>query len=178
LVDRSQMNKILDEQALQQTGCTTSECAVQVGKILGVRKIVTGRVTKIEDTLWLISAQMVDVETAETQRAESQQHEGNFRTLLSTGIGLLATKIAQGGPARKPDVAALAAQLPPPAPAPAPAAKPEEAKSGGGSNWGWWALGGVAVVGAAAAASSGSKSAKKKSSPSACTTCGSVGVSW
>src|SRR5689334_19930479 len=29
LVDRAQMDKVLDEQALQQTGCTSQECAVQ-----------------------------------------------------------------------------------------------------------------------------------------------------
>ena len=135
LVDRAQMDSVLKEQALQQTGCTSQECAVQVGKVLGVRKIVTGRVTKIEDTLWLLSATMVDVETAETQRAESYQHEGNFRTLLSGAIGQLAAKIAQGASAAPPVAATLppAPSAPPPAPIaraiePPPAPKPEAAQ--------------------------------------------------
>lgn len=94
LVDRSQMEAILDEQALQQTGCTEQECAVQVGRILGVRKIVTGKVTKISDKMWLVSAMMVDVETAETLKAESVRHRGDFFTLMDVSIVDLANKIA------------------------------------------------------------------------------------
>src|SRR5262245_46761620 len=36
LVNRQQSDKILEEQAFQQTGCTSQECAVKVGQILGV----------------------------------------------------------------------------------------------------------------------------------------------
>ncbi|MBI4669788.1 MAG: hypothetical protein HY747_11535 [Elusimicrobia bacterium] len=39
VVDRGNMEKILTEQKFQQTGCTTEECAVQMGKILNVEKI-------------------------------------------------------------------------------------------------------------------------------------------
>ena len=41
LVDRNQLEAILDEQILQQATCTSAECALEVGRILGVRKIVT-----------------------------------------------------------------------------------------------------------------------------------------
>jgi N-acetylneuraminic acid mutarotase len=101
LVDRAQMNAVLDEQALQQTGCTSQECAVKVGKILGVRKLVTGRLTKIDSELWQVSAMMVDVETAETLRAVSVQHVGPYRTLLLAGAGSLVGKLAGGQAAAK-----------------------------------------------------------------------------
>ncbi|HKI99299.1 MAG TPA: CsgG/HfaB family protein [bacterium] len=68
LVDRSQMKAVLDEQALQQTGCTDEQCAVQVGQILGVRKIVSGRAVRAEQDIWLLSVMMVDVETAHSER--------------------------------------------------------------------------------------------------------------
>jgi TolB-like protein len=200
LVDRAQINAVLAEQALQQTGCTSQECAVQVGKVLGVRKIVSGRVTKLEDTLWLLSATLVDVETAETQRAVSEQHDGNFRTLLAVGIARLAAKIAQGGPAA-PAVAAqlpppppavplaqlpspppaVAAQLPPPPPAvplaqlpsPPPAPKREEVRTErGGSKPYWWILGAVAVAIVVASSSS------KKSGGGTSSTTGGVSYSW
>ena len=35
IVERGQMAEILDEQGFQQTGCVSSECAVEVGKTAG-----------------------------------------------------------------------------------------------------------------------------------------------
>ena len=93
LVDRSQIEAVLNEQALQQA-CTSSECAVQVGRILGVRRMVAGKVTKISDKLWQISAQVVDVETTETLRAETVTFEGRYLDLLLTGVSELAAKLA------------------------------------------------------------------------------------
>jgi formylglycine-generating enzyme required for sulfatase activity len=93
VVDRHQIDTLLKEQALQQTGCTSQECAVQAGKILGVRKMVVGRVTKIEDELWQVSAQIVDVESAATERAVSYKHEGKFCTLMDQGMSALAAKL-------------------------------------------------------------------------------------
>jgi hypothetical protein len=113
LVDRAQMDKVLEEQALQQTGCTSQECAVQVGKILGVRKLIAGRVTKIEDTLWQVSAILVDVETAETLQAVTVNQDGIYRALLTTGIASLAAKLT----GRSAGVAPVAAVLLAPAPA-------------------------------------------------------------
>jgi formylglycine-generating enzyme required for sulfatase activity len=100
LVDRSQIESILNEQALQQAGCTDQECAVQVGRLLGVRKIVAGRVTRVQEGLWLISAIMVDVETAETVRAESVRHSGDFPALLDASIEHLGRKLAASGGAQ------------------------------------------------------------------------------
>ena len=72
MVNRAQLVRILDEQALQQQVCIEAECAVKVGRILGVRRIVTGSVTKITDTLWQVSATLTNVETAEVLRVSPQ----------------------------------------------------------------------------------------------------------
>jgi TolB-like protein len=90
LVDRSQMEALLDEQAFQQSGCTEQECAVQVGQILGVRKIVAGKVIRVSGDVWLVSGIMVDVESAQTIRAESVSHEGRFIDLMQGGVAGLA----------------------------------------------------------------------------------------
>jgi len=42
VVERGQMEMILQEQGFQQTGCSSAECAVEVGKLLGVSKMITG----------------------------------------------------------------------------------------------------------------------------------------
>jgi hypothetical protein len=94
LVDRSQLQDVLKEQALQQSGCTSQECAVQVGRILGIRKIVSGKLTKVGENLWQVSGMLLDVETAQTLRAESVLHEGSFVGLLTQGAVSLAAKMS------------------------------------------------------------------------------------
>ena len=40
MVERNQMEEIMQEQGFQQSGCTTSECAAEVGALLGVQNMV------------------------------------------------------------------------------------------------------------------------------------------
>jgi hypothetical protein len=94
LVNRAQLGQILDEQALQQSGCTSAECAVRVGRLLGVRRIVTGRLTRIPPRAWQVSAQEVDVETAETLEMKTQYLEGDLGALLQDGVPRLARALA------------------------------------------------------------------------------------
>jgi hypothetical protein len=119
LVDRAQMDKVLEEQALQQAGCTTQECAVQVGKVLGVRTLITGKLTQVDGSLWVLSATLVDVETAETLRAVSVQQDGNFRAVLTSGTQALSVKLLNAG--GEPAVPPAEPPPPPPAPLPPPA---------------------------------------------------------
>ena len=42
MVERNQMAEILEEQGLQQSGCTSGECAAEVGALLGVQNMVSG----------------------------------------------------------------------------------------------------------------------------------------
>ena len=42
MVERNQMDEILNEQGFQQSGCTSSECAAEVGALLGVQNMVSG----------------------------------------------------------------------------------------------------------------------------------------
>jgi hypothetical protein len=122
LVDRGQLDAILNEQALQQSGCTSQECAVKVGRILGVRKIVAGRVNKVNAQTWLISVILVDAETAETLRAESAQHQGSYFDLMGAGMTKLAGQLFAPRPADP--VAAAPRPTAPAPPQPLPQAEP------------------------------------------------------
>jgi len=102
LVERSQLDAVLNEQALQQAGCTSQECAVQVGRILGVRKLVVGKVVKVSNDVWLLSAVLLDAETAETLRAESVRHKGDFFALMDQRVQEIGERMA--APAESPPV--------------------------------------------------------------------------
>ncbi|MCB4792801.1 MAG: PorV/PorQ family protein [Elusimicrobia bacterium] len=64
IVDRNNMEKVLAEQGLQQTGCTSNECAVKMGKLLNVNKIVSGTFGKL-GAHYLLTISVLDVETSE-----------------------------------------------------------------------------------------------------------------
>ena len=47
LVDRKMLENILKEQGLQQSGCTTDECAAQIGELLGAQFMISGSIGKL-----------------------------------------------------------------------------------------------------------------------------------
>ncbi|MFQ6612618.1 MAG: CsgG/HfaB family protein, partial [Fidelibacterota bacterium] len=82
LVERSQMNEILEEQGLQQSGCTTAECAAEVGALLGVQNMISGSFGKLGST-YTIDAKMFSVETGQTTVSVSKSYKGEVDGLLT-----------------------------------------------------------------------------------------------
>jgi len=62
VIEKKNMDKVLTEQAFQQTGCTSQECAVKLGKLLNAQGIVVGTFGKLLGR-YLVSVRLVDVET-------------------------------------------------------------------------------------------------------------------
>ena len=61
MMDRKNVQKILKEQMFQKTGCSSTDCAVEAGRILNVSNMVLGSVSKLGQR-YVISLQLVDVE--------------------------------------------------------------------------------------------------------------------
>lgn len=72
VVERAEIDKILKEQAFQQTGCTAIRCAVEIGKILNVQQSVIGTVGRLGEK-FIINVRLLDVETAELIITASEQ---------------------------------------------------------------------------------------------------------
>ena len=70
VVERRRMEKVLAEQAFQQTGCTTSECAVRLGKLLNAKKVIAGSLSVLGKERHL-NIRLVDVETGEIENDET-----------------------------------------------------------------------------------------------------------
>lgn len=138
LMERAQMNQVLAEQGFQESGtCDQSECAVQMGKLLGVERAVVGSVGLLGKT-YVINTRVVDIGTGEVLRSSQQRLTGEIDQVLADLVPKVVTDLTRSGNAATP-VAKTA---------PAPAPVVEESSSG----WIWWTLGGVAVAGGAAAA--------------------------
>lgn len=83
VMERSQMQSILKEQNFQQSGvCDGSECAVQIGKLLGIDKMVVGSVGKV-GSVYSLSLRLVEVESGEALRTTSRNRKGAIEDVLT-----------------------------------------------------------------------------------------------
>ena len=82
MVERNQMEEIMQEQGFQQTGCTTSESAAEVGALLGVQNMVSGSFGKLGNS-YTIDAKMFSVSTGGTIRSVSKTYKGEVDGLLT-----------------------------------------------------------------------------------------------
>ncbi|MDZ7262563.1 MAG: PEGA domain-containing protein, partial [candidate division KSB1 bacterium] len=81
VVDRGRMEAILKEVGFQQTGCTSTECAVEVGRILNVERMVAGSIGKI-GKLYTIDIVLIDVESSQILKSFTRDHKGEIEGLV------------------------------------------------------------------------------------------------
>ena len=92
VVERSAMDEILSEQGFQQSGCTTTDCAVEVGALLGVQRMVTGSIGKIGN-LYTITAKSINVETGGLDNQISLDVSGTIEVLLTETMSQVSKQL-------------------------------------------------------------------------------------
>ena len=92
VLDRGTMDEVLKEQEYQLSGCVTSECAVEVGNMLGVQKMISGSIGKVGN-IYTISARIIDVETGKVLKSANYDHKGDIGQLLIKGMKDLAYEL-------------------------------------------------------------------------------------
>ncbi len=94
VLEREKIKEILAEQNLQQSEIAEgSGDNVQIGKILGVKEIITGDIGKVEN-LYTVNVRRVKVETSEIVQTASVDYEGKVSGLLKV-MEQLAFKLAE-----------------------------------------------------------------------------------
>ena len=93
VIERKNVQKLLKEQMFQKTGCTSTDCAVEIGKMLNVNNIVTGRVSQMGSRI-VISLSLVDVEAGKISLTDSV--ECGSVELLNSGSKILAGHFSKG----------------------------------------------------------------------------------
>ncbi len=81
VLERGKMEEILREVGLQQTGCTSTECIVEAGKMLSVELMVSGSVGKIGQ-LYTVDVVLIDVETSRILKSITRDYRGEIEGLL------------------------------------------------------------------------------------------------
>lgn len=92
MLDRGRMDEILNEQGFQLTGCTSTECAVEMGRLLNVQQIVAGSVGKIGN-LYTIDIILIDVETAQMIKSLTRDYTGEIEGIINL-MGSIANELA------------------------------------------------------------------------------------
>ncbi|GEM_PF-5794349 len=79
VVERALMKKIIEEQKLSAAGVIDEDSATKIGKILGVKAIVTGSVLTLKDRIE-VNSRLINVENGSIIAAESIRNESNGDT--------------------------------------------------------------------------------------------------
>ena len=96
MMERSQMDQILKEQGFQQSGaCDAGQCAVEMGRLLGIQTMLTGSIGRLGDT-YVLSTRMVDVRTGAILKSTSRNVKGSISDCLEDLLPAVAKDLAKG----------------------------------------------------------------------------------
>jgi len=93
VIERGQMEQILTEQDFQLTGCTSNECAVEIGQLIGAQQMLAGSFGKL-GSAYTIDMRIIDVLTGRITKTTSYDIEGSINRLLSEGLAEAVRRIA------------------------------------------------------------------------------------
>ena len=82
VVERGQMQTILSEQDFQMTGCTSDECAVEIGQMLGITKMIAGSIGKIGST-FTVDLRTINVASGAIENTMTRDYRGEIDGLIS-----------------------------------------------------------------------------------------------
>ncbi len=93
VLEREMLDKIIEEQKFQLSGCNSDVCLVELGKIANVQQIVGGSISKVGD-IYTITARLISVESGEIVESAFFDHSGNISQLMKIGMEKIAAQLA------------------------------------------------------------------------------------
>jgi uncharacterized protein YjbI with pentapeptide repeats len=117
-----QVAAALAARGLTPRDCSDLACALALGRALGVDRVVTGRISRLSNLIWLLYGAMVDVATGQVRYRDEFEIKGDIVELLPKATLAMARRLAAAdSPAAAPQgerltrdqvLAALAAATP------------------------------------------------------------------
>ncbi len=93
VLEREMLDKIIEEQKFQLSGCNNDQCLVELGQLANVQQIVGGSISKVGD-VYSISARLISVESGEVIQSALFDHDGKIGELIKTGMANIAAQLA------------------------------------------------------------------------------------
>ncbi len=116
VIERGMLEQVMQEQSLQLTGAVDSETAVEIGKLVGAKLVVTGSIVKT-GSVYTINARFIDVETSIAKVGQNIRGQGEDE--ISNMVHQLAL-IITGKAVVTEDTVPAEKTTPKPEPTPAP----------------------------------------------------------
>jgi hypothetical protein len=96
LADSSRVSAAAGELAAAGIPCNTSlDCARKVGRRLGARWVVVGKVSKLSNLIWYFSGQLVDVDTGRLLMDDEFELKGVRDDMVPRGATALARRVVK-----------------------------------------------------------------------------------
>ena len=92
IFERGKMMEIIKEQGFQQAVCDNSDCAVEIGKIIGVKKIITGSINKVGN-LYSVSTRIINIETGQIEKVTDYDYDGEIINIMKSGMKTVAKQL-------------------------------------------------------------------------------------
>lgn len=96
MASSAEIDKMDPDQIQSVSGCTRDSCATIIGEQLGVDRVISSSLRKIDEDYYAISAKMLDIKDGSIVASEAVTHNGELKT-LETALIKLAGELT-GGP--------------------------------------------------------------------------------
>jgi uncharacterized protein (TIGR02145 family) len=93
VLEREMLDKVIEEQKFQLSGCNADQCLVELGQIANVQQIVGGTISKVGE-VFTITARLISVESGEVVESALYDYEGKIGALMKHGMANVAAQLA------------------------------------------------------------------------------------
>jgi TolB-like protein len=93
VLEREMLDKVIEEQKFQLSGCNADQCLVELGQIANVQQIVGGTISKVGE-VFTITARLISVESGEVVESALYDYEGKIGALMKNGMANIASQLA------------------------------------------------------------------------------------
>ena len=93
VMERNEMNLILQEQEFQKTDCVDQGCAVEAGRLIAVKKMVTGSISKVGG-IYSVNVKLLDVQTGRVDLNVAEDCDCPVEKVLTETMQRIAHKLS------------------------------------------------------------------------------------
>jgi hypothetical protein len=95
MASNAEIDKMDADQIQNTTGCTRDECATIIGEQLGVDRVISSSFTRLTESMFVLSAKMMDIKKGSIIITETVKHTGSLNT-LDQALENLSVKLSSG----------------------------------------------------------------------------------
>lgn len=109
VIERAQLERVLQEQGLQQSGVVSPQSAVELGQVLGAQRLLVGKANSL-GARYSISLRLIDTQNGKILSAITLEQSPTFDYLLNSALGD-AVAVVCGQMSREALMPAISSQL-------------------------------------------------------------------